>query len=171
MSPGWDRTFLDQTFGVPSSVTPRSTNKGYDVFLRDIIEPLEFIGLKANKLAQVGWYEDQKIKTGGLRVAWDKTSSGIKHFPEVDFSKAQNAWHCMASRKYPYSKVTKVARSFSSHNLQRTCGLSLTKTTRQCFADHPDGAKEFGRRGFSTGGGIVGDICGSSGWSGWSRAF
>lgn len=25
----------------------RSTNKGYDVFLRDIIEPLEFIGLKA----------------------------------------------------------------------------------------------------------------------------
>jgi hypothetical protein len=52
--------------------------------------------------------------------------------------------------------VTKVARSFSSHNLQRTCGLSLTKTTRQCFADHPDGAKELGRRGFSTGGGIVG---------------
>lgn len=27
----------------------RSTNKGYDVFLRDIIEPLEFIGLKAGK--------------------------------------------------------------------------------------------------------------------------
>jgi len=60
----------------------------------------------------------------------------------------------MASRKYPYSKVTKVARSFSSHNLQRTCGLSLTKTTRQRFADHPDGAKELGRRGFSTGGGL-----------------
>jgi len=27
----------------------KSTNKGYDVFLRDIIEPLEFIGLKITK--------------------------------------------------------------------------------------------------------------------------
>ena len=51
----------------------KSTNKGYDVFLRDIIEPLEFIGLKITKtdrksLDEVGTPEEARAPVKWLML-------------------------------------------------------------------------------------------------------
>ena len=98
-----------------------------------------------------------------------KHNKRFLHFLEVNLSKAQSAWLFISTLTVQWQR-----RSFS----QRTCGLSVASAKRSLtrqhgnthgntisngchsmaawrLAGHQDGAKQLGRRGFSTGGDIL----------------
>ncbi|CAJ1342530.1 unnamed protein product [Effrenium voratum] len=113
----------------------KSTNKGFDLFLRDIIEPLEYIGLKITKTERKGLEEVGTPQEVAEKLLKDLVPEGAPQEIISTSSKTDEFGHRIDTVEYAYQWKfdDTLARQLGRKKFQLHCKALIAITRKKQF--------------------------------------